>query len=962
MQPEQKARLKIDAQLTAQGWVVVNHDHIAPEYSAQAVREERLQGALRADYVLLLLGKAVGVIEAKRPDLELNSLRIKIQAESYAYLQRPEFPAWSIPLPLVFLANGDEILMSPPLTPEHQPYQDGYLRCERFLRPYEVLKLLESLKLCPKSATNHYQLLPPLNLPNLRSCQITALNQLEHGLKQGQKRQLMVLATGSGKTYLACVAIYRLLRYSGEIKRVLFLVDRVHLAQETFRAFNQFSADTERPFAHSYGLYQLTTDSTPKPNMVGVFIGTIQGLYALMGGQDLSTAPSAKSNANGVASAVGFKRAASGPDVLEEEEVPVSIVLPKKAKLAPNYFDAIITDECHRSIYHNWGELLSYFQPKLLLGLTATPIDATVELFDGNVAINYSYEQSVLDGINVIPYIYRISTAITEHGGTVQAGETMVVSARHSGKTKLTSAPSTETYRHSQVNDSYLAPDQIRVIIQEYKDTIYPLHFPEREPNLRLLPKTLIFTKNERHAQLVVTIIREVFHLDERDPLVRQITYSVPNSTALINEFRSSKEVRIAVTVTLMATGTDIRALEVLMFLTPVHSKVLYEQMRGRGVRTIPDDHLRKVTPNARCKDHFLIIDAVGVTAEDKLIPLVNTKCREPLPTLEFLLQELARGIVSDNNFMWLAHRLLLLAQRTAPDELAELKELAPSLDLKHLAQQLKDACAHGLLPPYEDCNAPNRERKQLIACLLTPPSVRYKLIELSYGYVKLLPQQRDLITSAGFSCEDSKNQVLLFEQLLERLAQEHALLAQIKQGTAPVERLTGANLSHLQRYFFHRYPQFTLNCLWLDYSVLAAALGTHNVVPLKLDEGYEGEAQTNVLTLFNFAFKRSTQLVSRANPQFLDAKLTQWLEQRHEAQAHEPLLHAHGLGQETTPEQRQAWYQLAQYIAINGAMGKIQHLRLTNSDLFYRLQRSLALQEMEQELSSLNDLILLTG
>ena len=116
------------------------------------------------------------------------------------------------------------------------------------------------------------------------------------------------------------------------------------------------------------------------------------------------------------------------------------------------------------------------------------------------------------------------------------------------------------------------------------------------------------------------------------------------------------------------------------------------------------------------------------------------------------------------------------------------------------------------------------------------------------------------------------------------------------------------------------------------------------------------------MLTLFNFAFKRSTQLVSRANPQFLDAKLTQWLEQRHEAQAREPLLHAHGLGQETTPEQRQAWYQLAQYIAINGAMGKIQHLRLTNSDLFYRLQRSLALQEMEQELSSLNDLILLTG
>lgn len=339
MQPEQKARLKIDAQLSAQGWVVVNHDQIAPECAAQAVREERLQGALRADYVLLLLGKAVGVIEAKRPDLGLNSLKIKLQAESYAYLQRPEFPAWSIPLPLVFLANGDEILMSPPLTPEHQPYQDGYLRRERFLRPYEVLKLLESLGLSPKGAANPYQLLPPLNLPNLRSCQIAALNQLEHGLKQGQKRQLMVLATGSGKTYLACAAIYRLMRYSGEIKRVLFLVDRVHLAQETFRAFNQFSADTERPFAHSYGLYQLTTDSTPKPNMVGVFIGTIQGLYALMGGQDLSAASSTAPNAKSAVSTISSNHAASGPDVLEEEEAPVNIVLPEKSALSPYFFD-----------------------------------------------------------------------------------------------------------------------------------------------------------------------------------------------------------------------------------------------------------------------------------------------------------------------------------------------------------------------------------------------------------------------------------------------------------------------------------------------------------------------------------------------------------------------------------------------------------------------------------------------
>lgn len=249
MKPEEKARQHIDQKLKDAGWIVVNRDEVLPSYGAVAIREELMQGNHEADYLLLLLGRAVGVIEAKRDDKALDKPEHIQQALGYAHLLNPKYSAWQYPLPLVYLANGKDILLhkefKAPLsvpskeTPAETPASEsGFTGEQRFLWPYEVYRLLVAYGITSISDRMAFALLPPLD-PELvsqkilRECQYQAINAFEQSIKgkDGHRRALIVLATGAGKTRTACHLVYRLLRYTGVVRRVLFLVDRNNLGE-----------------------------------------------------------------------------------------------------------------------------------------------------------------------------------------------------------------------------------------------------------------------------------------------------------------------------------------------------------------------------------------------------------------------------------------------------------------------------------------------------------------------------------------------------------------------------------------------------------------------------------------------------------------------------------------------------------------------------------------------------------
>lgn len=216
----------------------------------------------------------------------------------------------------------------------------------------------------------------------------------------------------------------------------------------------------------------------------------------------------------------------------------------------------------------------------------------------------------------------------------------------------------------TQLDRSVIVPDQMRKVLTAYKDSIYTDLFPDRDEIWEYIPKTLIFAKDDNHATEIVNVVKEVFADKFKngvapDKFVQKITYSAGDSNALIRDLRTDKEFRIAVTVTLVATGTDVKPLEVVLFMNDVKSDVLYTQMKGRGCRVINEDKLREITPNANTKECFYIVDAVGVTEHDKTIP----KPKEPggeqkpkVPTLERLLEYLSHGEVSDDNAEELQH------------------------------------------------------------------------------------------------------------------------------------------------------------------------------------------------------------------------------------------------------------------------------------------------------------------
>lgn len=916
MLPEEKARVKIDKQLNNAGWDIVDRQDYLPNY-AMAVKEALMQGGKESDYLLFVDNRAIAVVEAKK---ESDSLGPKVasQAEHYAKTPQNWYGLWFQGLiPLVYLANGNKIYFKNMLT---DPDGD-YVELGEMHSPKKMLQLI--------GKKSEYGALPRIEKRGLRDCQYDAEVNLEKSLKQGKKKALAVLATGSGKTYLACLASYRLLNYTST-KRVLFLVDRNNLARQTETEFSLFDrTENQQPMSSLYQINRLKN----KDDIGGdIVISTIQKLFAVLTGQTITDDDEDKEDEK----FFSFKDTDSNQTVVS---------LGNDLKLPPDYFQFIIIDECHRSIYGKWQSVLNYFRGATILGLTATPTPEAYAFFNDNIIEKYTYDDSVVDGVNVPARVYRIKSNITEHGGTINTGDEVVEITRSGKEIDSYTATGRIDFAPTQLDRSVIVPDQMRKVLTAYKDSIYTDLFPDRDEIWEYIPKTLIFAKDDNHATEIVNVVKEVFADKFKngvapDKFVQKITYSAGDSNALIRDLRTDKEFRIAVTVTLVATGTDVKPLEVVLFMNDVKSDVLYTQMKGRGCRVINEDKLREVTPNANTKECFYIVDAVGVTEHDKTIPKPKGPGGEQkpkVPTLEQLLEYLSHGEVSDDNLALLRDYCASINMRYENNVLfgRHLNIFISDYGFapKTLAYQINTALSQGTLPPFTSASNDNSARNSLISCLMLNLDARKKLLELHRGYYAISPGEDEIIDK-GFTKEASKSFIDSFEKYLNDNADKIEALRIIYNSEDTV--ITYSMLSDLRDKLLSENRLFTPYNIWSNYKML----DTNGDVE-DLDVKQNIKALTHLIQLVRFVYKKTDKLKSLLKG--YSQRFTLYC-----GQAQRPL----------SPDQQEIMKAIADYIINEGSIS-VTELNSIDTDLWRKAVKSFGIPALTAEMIDLSKFIL---
>lgn len=914
MLPEEKARIKIDKQLTDAGWDIVARDEYIP-FNASAVKEALMQGNKESDYLLFVDDKAIAVVEAKAEDNSLGDI-VAQQAEWYSKNPQGWVGLWfPNQIPFVYLANGNKIYFKNMLESDSE-----YIELSEMHSPKKMLQML--------GKKSEYGALPRIEKKGLRDCQYDAEIKLEASLKSGRKKALAILATGSGKTYLACLASYRLLNYT-PTKRILFLVDRNNLARQTETEFSLFDrTEKQKPMNE---LYQINRLTKPENIQGDIIISTIQKLFAVLTGQTITEDDEDKEDEK-----LGLK------DVIKNEP---DIVLGEDLKLPPDYFQFIIVDECHRSIYGKWKAVLDYFKDAKVLGLTATPTPEAYAYFNKNIVEEYTYEDSVVDGVNVPARVYRIITDATVHGGTINQGERVTDINRSGEIVDEYNAQQRIDYAPNQLDRSVINPNQIESVLKSYMESIYTDLYPEREENWNCIPKTLIFAKDDNHATKIVEITKKVFaekfpNGKVPDNFVQKITYSAGDSNALIRELRTEKDFRIAVTVTLVATGTDVKPLEVVLFMNDVKSEVLYTQMKGRGCRTLNEDKLREVTPNADNKNYFYIVDAVGVTESDKHIPQPG-KGGEPRPKvlrLDQLLERLSHGEVSDENLALLRDYCATIQKRYEDNPLFErhLNMFISDYGFspRGLANNINQALSQNLLPPFENISDENSSRKSLIFCLMSSLPARKKLLEMLRGYYAVTPEKEDEVIYKGFSKETAKSFIANFEQYLNDNADKIEALRIIYNSEDTV--ITYSMLTELQDKLVAENGQFTPYYIWKNYKILD---NDGNVE--ELDTKQNIKALTHLIQLVRYAYRKNNKLVS----------LIKGYSQRFS-------LYCGQAQRELTDDQKEIMKQIADYIIEEGAIS-IKELNAFDTDLWRKGIKNFGAPVLSEEIITLAKFIL---
>lgn len=637
MTPEQEARIVIDEKLKMSGWQVQNVNQLNLLAGLGVAVREFPTSTGPVDYVLFINGEPVGVIEAKKSSAGENITVVEEQSSRYA---NSTFKWINRDHSIRFAYEATDKLV------KFTDYKDIKYRSRKvfsFHRP----EYLESLLQASDTIRNNMKHFPPLDPVGFRDCQINAINNMDVSFADNRPRALVQMATGAGKTFTAITEAYRLLKY-GKMNRILFLVDTKSLGEQAEREFLAYTpSDDTRSFSQLYGVRRLK--SSYIPNDVQICISTIQRMYSILKEEDLDELTEEES---------------FNEYVTADSKAPKEVVY--NEKYPPEFFDCIIIDECHRSIYNVWQQVLTYFDA-FLVGLTATPDKRTFAFFNENVVSEYRREQAIIDGVNVGEDIFLIETEVSQKGGHILK-RVIEYRDRLSREKRWEQMDEDLDYDKNKLDKDVVNPSQIRTVIKTFKENLFTSLFPRRKE----VPKTLIFAKTDSHADDIINIVREEF--GEGNEFCKKITYSVENAEDTLSSFRNDYYPRIAVTVDMIATGTDVKPLECLIFMRDVRSKNYFEQMVGRGTRTICVDDLQKVTPSAtENKDHFVIVDAVGVTKSKK--SETRSLERKPTVSMKELMMNVALGDKSEDTLTSLANRISRLDKQMTDKEHKEFKK-----------------------------------------------------------------------------------------------------------------------------------------------------------------------------------------------------------------------------------------------------------------------------------------------
>jgi type I restriction enzyme R subunit len=849
--PEERARVLIDEQLTRAGWVVQDRSQInLVSHIGVAVREVILANvAGRADYLLYVDRRIIGVIEAKPSGVTLTEVQwqshkyakgLTAEQKSIAVLQRDE-------IPFIYEASGTETHFTNLYEPEPRAR-----KLFNFQKPETLARII-------RESENHKQAtwrgrvhtIPDTEGYDLRPASRRAVIAIEESLKANQhSRSLVQMATGAGKTRMAVTESYRLLKHGG-FTRVLFLVDRNNLGDQTLREFRDFTTpDDGRKFTDLYNVDKLTGSG-----MVGssaVVISTIQRVFSVLKGRPVTEE--------------------DDPDI--DGFVPdAPVEVQYNPELPPEAFDLVIVDECHRSIYGLWRGVIEYFDAHII-GLTATPTKQTLGFFQQNLVSEYTFPQSVADKVNVDFEVYRIRTKISEKGATIEAGTVVPVLDKRTREQRLLELDDDVPYTADELDRSVVSKSQIRTVLETYRDRLFTEIFPGR----RVVPKTLIFAKDDNHAEEIVTQVMQVF--GKGNDFAAKITYNSKDPKKLLQDFRNSPTLRIAVTVDMIATGTDVKPIECVFFMRDVRSGTYFEQMKGRGARSMDDASFTSLTPDATHKERFVIVDAVGVTEHDFVdaAPLERTKT---VP-LKVLLEKAATFTITADETASLASRLARLSRELTPTENAELTALAGT-PLQDITQQLvKIADPDTLAGVIENAPLDKDGKKdtkkaisdfieQIITPIASNPQLRQRILEIRLSHDLIFDEgnkdelldargvvdtlkAKSLVESWIKYIEDNKNEITAIQMLYSKPKNVSITYKEIKELAERIRR---------------PHPTWTVDVLWNAYLALEPTKVRKSAV----------HTTTDLVSLVRFTLGQMNELVPYA--QLVEERYAGWLLQQ---------------------------------------------------------------------------------
>lgn len=732
MTPEEKARLVIDDKLRQSGWVIQDMKKLNLSAALGVAVREFPTSSGEADYALFVDGKPVGVAEAKREEKGESITDVEVQSSRYA---NSTFKWIKNDYSIRFAYETTDKLI------RFTDYKDVKYRSRTvfsFHRPETLLALLSQ----QDTIRNNMKHFPVLDETGFRKCQVNAIKNLDTSFSENRPKALVQMATGAGKTFTAITAAYRLLKY-GKMNRILFLVDTRGLGEQAEREFLAYTPnDDPRSFSQLYGVRRLKNSYIP--NDIQICICTIQRMYSILKGEDLDESTEEKSFADFVTA---------------DSKAPKDVVY--NEKYPPEFFDCIIVDECHRSIYNVWSQVLTYFDA-FTIGLTATPDNRTFAFFSENIVSEYPREQAIIDGVNVGEDIFLIETQVGKNGAHLMK-QLIEYRDRLSRAKRWKQLDEDVDYIPTQLDRDIVNPSQIRTVICSFKENLFTTLFPRRKE----VPKTLIFAKTDSHADDIIQIVREEF--GEGNDFCRKITYSAENPESVLSSFRNDYNPRIAVTVDMIATGTDVKPIECLIFMRDVRSKNYFEQMKGRGTRVLNKDDLQKVTPSAtENKDHFVIVDAVGVTKSKKS----DTRPLERKPTVSMkeLMMNVALGAKDEDTLTSLANRVIRLNSQMSPAERKQF-EAKVGTAAGEVAENLLNAFDEDVLLAKAQADTGSAEvtdeqiqqaQKELIQTAVTPfhdPDVREYVENVRRIHDQIIDNVNiDSVVFAGFDTQQEEN------------------------------------------------------------------------------------------------------------------------------------------------------------------------------------------------------------